>query len=373
MKKINGEKRRKMLEIGLCLGLLIVMLGMYAIFGKLAAMLLKIRLGSGMCILLGTFVYHGVFQIVALPLILLKQPLSLLTGIWLTCLVMIVLAYFFGVRMVPELGFAMPKKLQQPTFIWEIMLLLVLIQGYYMITSEYMGWDTSFYVGTIETSVNRNSMYLFNGETGRKYARMPFRYALSSFYIHSAVWCQSLRIMGIHYAKIVQGGVLAVLSNLTIYEIGKFLFSAKRYENVVKKEKIADCAAGMVMAVIIIHLFWDSIYSASDFLLQRALEAKAYCANLILPCIFLFLLMIWREQDDRTAWICLGAAAWSSVAISMSALMIVPVMIGIMILPLIRRKNLGKLIKCYVFCVWPNVLYLLLYLLNQWKIIGIEV
>lgn len=362
-----------MLEIGLCLGLLLVMLGLYAIFGKFTAMLLKIHPGNGICLLLGVFVYHGVFQVLALPLILLKQPLSLVTGIWMTCLVMIILAYFFGVRMVPELGFTIPEKILHPTVIWGIMILLVLIQGYYMITSEYMGWDTSFYVGTIETSVNRNSMYLFNGETGRPYSRMPFRYALSSFYIHGAVWCQLFRITAIRYAKIVQGGVLAVLANLTIYEFGKYLFSRSCYEKIIKKEKIGDCASGLVIAVIVISLFWDSIYSPADFLLQRALEAKAYCAGFLLPCICLFLLMLWKDGQDRMAWICLTAAAWSSVAISMSALVIVPVMTGIMMLPLVRKNNVWRILRNYLLCICPNLFYLILYLLNQMKIIGIEV
>lgn len=373
LRKMKRKKRSKMLEKGMCLALIVILLGLYGIFGKLAAGILKIQPGSGVCLLFGVFVYHGLFQIIALPLILLKQPLSLLAGIWFVVLALILLVYFFGLRLYPQLGWKVPEKVQHPTMVTVIMVLLVLLQAYYMITSEYMGWDTSFYAGTVATSVDRNSMYLINGENGNKYGRIPFRYALSSFYMHAAVWCQPLRIMAINYTKIVQGGVLAILSNLAVYEIGKFLFAGKQYENIVKKERVSDCAAGVVIAVVILHVFWDTIYSTSDFLLQRGMEAKAYCANMVLPCIFLFAVMLWRERENRTYWICLCVACWSSVAISMSSLVIVPAMVGILLLPLLSRKKFFGWCGRYLLCILPNLLYLLLYLLDKLKIIGIEV
>lgn len=362
-----------MLEIGICLIFIMILIMLYAVFGKMAARIFKIRPQNGICVLLGVFVYHGLFQVVALPLILLKQSLSLLSGIWAVFVVLVLLAYFFGVRMLPELGWELPYKRKRPSVISIVMIILVLLQAYYMITSEYLGWDTSFYVGTIGTSVNQNSMYLVNGENGSAYSRIPFRYALSSFYMHSAVWCRMLRITAVHYAKIVQGGILAILSNLVVYEIGKFLFSGKRYHGIIKKENIGDCAAGMVTAVVILNVFWNTIYSTSDFLLSRALEAKSYCANLVLPCVFLFAIMLWRDSEDRTAKICLAAAAWSSVAISMSSLVIVPAMVAIMFLPIGIKKSPFRWMKCYLICILPNLCYLVLYLLDKMKIIGIEV
>lgn len=367
-----------MLKTGICLLLTGMQLFLYLMFGVIGARILKLRLNRGMRMLMGMFLYHGLLQIVALPLIMTKTPLSALTLIWECILALGVIIYVWMIRKDRESLLIFQEKEKKWSWMMAGMLFLILLQMYYIVTSEYLGWDTSYYAGTIATSVRRNSMYLYNGETGNPYTRIPFRYALSSFYMNGSVWCQITGIPAILYAKIVQGGILCLLSNLTIYELGRFLFSGKKYEGVVKKERTRDCAAAMVMTVIVFHVFWNSIYSPSDFLMHRALEAKSYCANIVLPFLFLLAVMLWRDEELREARICLMISMWSSVAISMSCLVIVPAMVGILMLPLIFWKKKGtwfhiKWIGLYLAGVLPNVMYLCLYLLDKLKIIGIEV
>lgn len=372
------RRRGHMLEIGICLLLIGIQLFLYLMFGVTGEKFLKLRLNNGLRLLLGVFLYHGLFQIVALPLIMTKGRLSVLTLIW-GCIVVLEAAFFLLVMRKDREGLlSFLRKGKKWSWIMAGMLVLILMQMYYIVTSEYLGWDTSFYVGTMATSVRRNSMYLYNGETGNPYTRIPFRYALSSFYMNGSVWCQITGIPAILYAKIVQGGILCLLSNLTIFELGRFLFSGKKYEGVIKKERVGDCAAAMVMMVIVLHVFWNSMYSSSDFLMNRALEAKSYCGNIVLPFLLLMAVMLWRREEDREARVCLLVAMWSCVAISMSCLVIVPAMVGLLLLPLIFRKKEGrwfqiKWIGWYLAGVLPNFMYLFLYLLDKLKIIGIEV
>ena len=367
-----------MLKTGICLLMMGIQLFLYLMFGAAGAKILKLRLSRGLGLLLGMFLYHGLFQIVALPLIMTKRSLSTLSLIWGCMIVLIVAVFIWMVRRGGECLRAFCLKEKKWSWVMAGMMILILLQMYVIVTSEYLGWDTSFYVGTMATSVRRNSMYLYHGETGNTYSRIPFRYALSSFYMNGSVWCQITGIPALLYAKIVQGGILCLLSNLTVFELGKFLFSGRKYEGVIKKERVRDCAAAMVMVVIVLHAFWNSIYSPSDFLMNRAMEAKSYCANIVLPFLFLMAVMLWRNEEDREARVCLIISMWSSVAISMSCLVIVPAMAAILLVPLIFRKKEGtwlhmKWIGWYLAGVLPNLLYLCLYLLDKLKIIGIEV
>lgn len=354
-----------MTDIILCLGMILVLLVLYMIFGKAASRIFKLQLGNGVCLIFGVLVYYGIFQLAAIPLIMLKQPLSLLMVLWLTVLAIVVVGYLWVEKKNLRGSFCLSGKKGSITVVKVLMLALVMLQMYYIITNEYLGWDTAAYIGTVETSAVRNSMYLYQGESGKAISKIDLRYALSGFYMHSAIWCRLLRIRALYFAKIVQGGVLAVLANLLIYCLGCFFFSGKSYQELIPEKKVEDCASGLVIACIVINVFFDSIYSTSDFLLSRALEAKAYCANFVLPGILLFGLMLWREGQKRETKVCLFAAACSSVAISMSSLVIAPAMVTIMLLPMLSKWKLGAWLRYYFLCVLPNVVYLVLYLLYK--------
>lgn len=354
-----------MTDIILCLGMILALLVLYMIFGRAASKILKLRLEGGICLIFGVFVYYGLFQVAAIPLILLKQPLSLLMVLWLAVLAIVVIGYLWAEKKNLRASFGLSSKKGNITVIKVLMFALVILQMYYIITNEYLGWDTAAYIGTVETSAVRNSMYLYQGESGRAISKIELRYALSGFYMHSAIWCRLLRIRALYFAKIVQGGVLAVLANLLVYRLGCFFFSGKSYRGLIPEERVPDCASGLVIVCIVINVFFDSIYSTSDFLLSRALEAKAYCANFILPGILLFGLMLWREGQKRETKVCLFAALCSSVAISMSSLVIAPAMATIMLLPMLPKWKLGAWIRYYLLCVLPNVMYLILYLLYK--------
>ncbi len=354
-----------MTDIILCLGMIFVLLGLYMIFGRAASKILKLQLEGSVCLLFGVFVYYGIFQLAAVPMIFLKQPLSRLSIIWLGVLAVVAVGFLWLERKEPRAyrEFLCPRG--RVTVVKVLMALLAVLQIYYIITSEYLGWDTAAYIGTVETSVTRNSMYLYQGESGKIAGNIDLRYALSGFYMHSAVWCRVLRIRALYFAKIVQGGMLAVLADLTVFKLGCFFFSGKSYRGLVKEERVGDCAAGMVIAFMILNVFFDSMYATSDFLMSRALEAKAYCANFILPALLLFGLMLWREADRRETKACFFMAALSSVAISMSALVIAPALAVILLLPVICRQRTWGWIGYGVLCVLPNLFYLVLYLLYK--------
>ncbi len=360
------------MEIGICLAMLAVLPFLYFIFGQTFVLCIGQKTGKAMCLLLGAFLYHGIFQIAALLLMLMRRPLSHLSLLWGLALAFASALWIFLRRR--RKGRIMPA-LRRPRirgWLLALMILAVLIQMYYVIFNEYLGWDTSSYVGTIATSVQRNSMYRYDGESGQALYGLPMRYALSSFYLHAAVWCQVLKLNAVSYAKIVQGGVLCILADTTIFQLGTFLFAGTRYRKF-SQTKRSECAAAMVIAAVWINFFYKTIFTTSDFLLNRALEAKGYCANFILPFLFLLGLMIWRDGKDRLAKQMLLIASFGCVPISMSAMITAPALITVMLLPVLLREKTWKMLRCYLLCILPNAVYFIVYALYIKGLIKVRV
>lgn len=374
---VSQKRKKKCMEIGMCITVTGILLFLYWVFGRTLFLVLKHKTNPALSLLTGMLVYHGIFQAEALPLILLKQPLSYLSVAWgITAALVTALWAVLEYRTAKLPGDETYQKEKRKLPGWPMMSVMCLaaaVQFYYIITSRYLGWDTATYVGTIGTSVAHNSMYLFDGETGVQEAKLDLRYALSSFYMHASVWCQILPVRALYYAKIVQGGILAILANLTIYELGHFLFSGRRYLGKLTQRQTADCAAGMVTAAVVLNFFYRSIYTNADFLLNRALEAKSYCAGFLLPFTLLACLQMWRGDRRRETKVMLLAVAVSNVAVSMSALLTVPALITVCMLPVLLRERNRQIIRFYLICMLPNVLYLAVYLLYKRKIFQIGI
>lgn len=374
-----------MKEILLCLLLIFLLFLLFTVFGKLILALFHMQMSGIPVILLGVFTYYGVFQLLVLPMIMLKQSLTRLTICWMIILACILCFAFSVLRRRSTAVSSIFHKDMFSSRIDEIkkhpfsgmlilcMLLVMFLQFYYVITSPYLGWDTSAYVGTISTAVERDCMYLFNGENNKAAHYIDFRYALSGFYMHSAVWCRILGIRALYIAKLVQGGICSILSGMLLYQSGLFLFSHKRYENHLNRIQTHAAASGVVIAATAVNVCFHSIYSSSDFLLSRGLEAKAYCANVVLPGIFLFGIMLWRDSERREHWLCMFMACFSSVALSMSALVTGPALATLMILPILLRKHNLPIFGRYLLCMLPNTCYLAIYVLYVLKIFRIGV
>jgi hypothetical protein len=83
--------------------------------------------------------------------------------------------------------------------------------------------------------------------------------------------------------------------------------------------------------------------------------------------------MLWRDSRDKAARVSLFAAAFSSVAISMSALMTAPALITVILLPVLWRNRKLSTLRFYLLCMLPNLIYLIIYALFLLGKLRIEV
>lgn len=341
----------------------------FAGFGYLVSHFMKLETTLTEKVLFGFFCYFSLFQLVALPLIMLKQTLTLLTVLWsiilgIVAVIMIFLLYKERIQIKEVLS----KQKKVGYFTGKNLLYFVLVGiflgflCYFVAIQNFWGWDTAFYIGTVSTSLDTDTMYLYNGENGVLRKKISFRYALSAFYMNSAVFCKITGISAVMFQKYVMGILCAILHTISLGFIGKKLYG-KNPEKVV----LFIILAGML------NFFFVSGFSTSNFLLFRSYEAKAYCANVVITAVFGAILGVHQNLEKKENWKVLFLIMMASVPVSMSSILIVPMIVFVALAAeYIMTKN-RKIIKYGILCMIPNGIYLVIYLLNTLKVLEIRV
>lgn len=343
-----------MLSVLVCIVLVLVYLTIYQVWGQLLFYVLKWKNTDILKVeLTGFFLYFSVFQLVALPLILLKKSLSLLSYIWviMNVLLILMLLILIVTRKLKIRLFDI-KNETVVTKIFVIAALFVVVgQAYYSAVQFYTGWDTAYYLGTLNSSVYTNTMYQVDGSTGRLAPDINLRYALSTFFMNTAVVSKMTGIHVLTIQRYVVSCVCVLMSNVIVYLIGKSIF-----RNDLRKTSV------LIILNVIFNFYLISEYSTSQFLLLRGYEAKGYCANVVIPATLYCMLRIWQKESEEN-WRFLFLVAFASVPISMSSILIVPALIALMLLAqVVIEKNWKSLLYGFV-CVLPNVGYLFIYFL----------
>lgn len=335
----------------------------FTTFGYLGSCLIKRKSTLIENLVLGVMFYFALFQIIALPLILLKQSLTLLTGIWLAGVTSVLVCGFVVLyKTVRKQGnlVCLPEK--KSVICYLVMAVVVLFFCYFTAIQNYWGWDTAFYIGTISTTVDTDTMYLINGENGAMEKTLPLRYALSGFYMNSAVFCKVTGITAVSFQKYVMGTLGLLLFFAIVFLVGQALFGNSTVKS-----------TGFLGVVGVLNLFFVSEYTTSQFLLLRAYEAKSYCANVVLPTIFWLLLILHKEIENRANWKALFVVMLASVPISMSSILIAPAMLGLAVLSEGMANRNGKVLLRGIVCMIPNMVYLVMYLLYTLNMFVIKV
>lgn len=148
-----------------------------------------------------------------------------------------------------------------------------------------IGWDFAYYIGNMTTSVATDTMYIFDGSSGLMRNSMELRYALSSFYMNTAWISQMTGVSALVLQKYTAGVLCVLLTNAVVYSFAMEVFDKDRGK-----------AAALVTLTVILTIFWDVYDTGAQFLLLRNYEAKAYCANVVLPMVCFLLYRIWKNS-----------------------------------------------------------------------------
>ena len=313
-------------------------------------------------ILFGFFGYFFVFELLAVPMILLKKPFHLLAMIWLVVTAVIAAAglilFVYGIiRYEKQPRAASSTEIRAAT---TAVILLVIVAAGFSAIQEYNGWDTSFYVGTINNTLATDTMYLYDGDTGLVCKDIDFHYALSGFYMQFTIWAQRLGLPARTLAFWVIRPLCVILSSMAAWILGFRLFRKRRRLG----------AAFVTTMWLLISFFWKTKYCSGEFLFVRGYEAKGYCVNVVLPMVLYAAVLLLTAEDtgseeSKNAWKKLLVVSWASVPVSMSAMTSVPAGIAILGILLIIRKGrfLSTIGRCFL-CVLFNLLIIAVYILR---------
>lgn len=310
---------------------------------------------------IGFFLYYALFQMIALPLICTLSALSELSVLWVGCVVALsIISILYCRKDITKYLWAGVRR-RAISMIDIIMIIAIIGQTALAMVQIYNGWDTAYYIANVNTSIETNTMYLYDGSTGLPERFLNFRYALSGFYMHDAVIGQVFNIPGALVCRYYNGIVCHVFSAYIVYKIGMVLWQDKKWAKL------------LVICSILVNCGIATVYFANAFLMERSYEAKAYCCNIIIPAVIYMILKIYRESNRMRNWIYLFIINLSSVAISESAMLLVPILNGCMLLGhCIVEKKVRDLAKM-VICLLPNIFYILIYFLYLKGIVIIRI
>lgn len=350
------------MQLILCVCILLLSILVYYVLGKAFCVKCRLHPVGPEVVCIGFFLYFAVFQVVAEVMILTGQRLHVLGRTWLGMLAVLlavaaVIVLQDGKRVRAEHGRAASVVRIRPAA--GVRLLLALMGAAVLcecaaavLMQRNIGWDFAYYIGNMTTSVATDTMYVYDGSSGLMRSHLELRYALSSFYMNTAWISQMTGISALVLQKYVMGVLCVLLTNAVVYS-----FAMEVFQRDLKKTAV------LVTITVVLTIFWDVYDTAGQFLMLRNYEAKAYCANVVLPMVCYLLYRIWKDSSDQRNWGELFLTAFASVAVSMSSVVLVPALIGIMILAhmLVERRWDAAAVRYGILCLMPNVCYLLVY------------
>lgn len=343
----------------LCLGIILYYLTISYMLGDLFLHMISSKERSvSYRVLLGFFCYFLLFQIMAIPLKLTLQPLSLLTKLWCIFVLAVILLFFLLRRKsFPEQRAYLQSLFMKQKWPLLILALIILIQ---LIMVNYNGetyalWDQSYYIGDVSASVYTDSISQYDPYTGALLKKLNAEYLLETYQNHSAVLCQLLGIPPLIETRIAESSLMVILANLIYYQLGLQLFGNNH-----KKKSVT-----FAFFLFWLNLFSFNLFTSAEFLFFRAFEGKTILACIILPMVFLLFLRIAGNHLERSHWLELVLVVSASFGLNMSAIYMLPFELSICLIPLgLSKKSFSVWIRCAI-CLIPCILYGLAYLLTK--------
>lgn len=304
----------------------------------------------------GYVIMFGLFEIIALPLIFLRQPLSLLVLVYGGALLAVsVVSLWKNSRRIPVIAKTVIQAVKRFTACVWTQLLIIAGQVLFYMRYQYHNSDDAFFVASATTSLATDTIFAYSPYTGTLYEKLPSRYVLSPFYAFTAVVS---KMTGIH-PTVIAHTVFMILFLLLSYAVfallGRILFSGSM-------EKLGY----FLILVSALHIF--SAYSERTgglFLLIRLWQGKAVLAGILLPMVLYMAMRVFFDSQNGNAadFLLLFFLMCACCMVSSMGVILGAVMLGICgILYAWKQKRVRPLLNTALCCL-PNLLCAGIYLL----------
>lgn len=313
----------------------------------------------------GQVLMWALFQLVAVPFILIKSKLSIVITVWVVLLVVAVAGMVCGIVFghVPKMKIEYHTdkkrtKAEIAAMIFAIVLAAVLVGYqcykyiYYMHLDED---DTRFVVNAIDAYDN-GTMFLTHPATGNyegTWIGEMVKDVSSPWSIYLAALSKLTHIHPTILAHTVYPAFLLVTGYMAYYLIGTVFF----HGDTTKSFLMVAIAATINMT------FGQSAYNQSYFSLVRIWQGKAVVAGVMIPFLTYLLYRIYRYPEKKSGYILLIPSAMAMCLMSGMGIFFSGIMIGVYGLWYTAvTKNAKKLPLVLMACI-PTIIYGLSYAL----------
>lgn len=277
--------------------------------------------------LIGFFAYQIMCQVMTLACYFTTGVVHQLSYIWAAIVVGIsVLSIIICKKSIKMDIQGVWQTIAQDKATYGVMFLVTVAFCYYVAINGETNADSQYYIALVNTTAATDTLYKFNPYNGFESDAFFLRRALASFEGHSAILCQLSGLHALVITRITRAVQNVILTGGAVYLWGQSLFS-KETDNRNKK----TCALVGVYLVLQM-VFACNYYTNAAFFLQRAYEGKAFAGNVVLLYV-LYLSWQFVCTKDKKQLFVLGTVLWGSVALSSSAMFLVPAATAIVIIP----------------------------------------
>lgn len=339
-------------------GMIILYLFMFLAFGSiLTGHMKKWKFSFSLSVFLGMLLYYSVFQLLAVPVTLLKQPLSLLSALWAATVVIVtVISVIRNRKMWYKRGKELALCSRKQKLLLLVPAVITAAMAVYVSLRQIYYLDAAYYVGNVTTSVFTNTINRYDPYTGNPLEVFAIRYLFSNYNIQDAVVCQITGIHPLIETKTIMAAVVMIVSNIVMWQICGLFY----------KEDTGSKVMMFVFAAVI-QLFsvtYYITYSSSSFLLMRTYEGKNILASILAPGLLLLFGRIVQQPEQKANWIFLFLLSFAGPVLSTSASTLLPVGLSACLLPYMIWKKKARILIPYLCCILPSIVIFGIYFLS---------
>lgn len=341
-----------MIDISNILYLLLYCLVIPFILGLLWIRKMKYLNSVAMSVVAGTITMFVVFEVIAVPLILLKQPFHLLLYSWKGVVwLLVIVSSIFNIKTFRQIFKGKLKNIfiknRTEKFIWMAVFILIVFQIYMPVGHMRTDTDDARFVAEAMEAYELDTMLQYHPITG-EFLGEPIgemqKDVASPFPIFMALMGALLRLPPAIAVHIFFPILFILMAYVVYYLLGNyFLHGNSKY------------TALFLFFLSLIHCFaYESIYAAGYTLLAVIWQGRSVLAMVIMPLIWLLLMqMMDTDTVQVTDYLFLICSVTAGVMTSSMAIELLPILVGTYALIIgFKKKKLKSALLTFT-CVIP--------------------
>ena len=309
-----------------------------------------------MTYLCGCFLSFAVFEVTAIPFILLKKSFMALSIVYTVVIGVLLIYALSGARQVVTAYREWLKSFQSEKIYvkagWAAAFALIGAQMLYAVCFEYYDGDDAYYIATSVLTDTFDTMYLRDAYSGYIYP-LDTRHAFSPTPIYQT-WLS--RLSGIAPAAVAHTMLAAVwllLMYCVFSQIGARLLD---------KEKRNYQPVFMILIAVWFAFGNISLYTTETFAMTRTWQGKGLMAGIVLPALLLCFLNLAADGINKGIMALLVCVILSAVFATSVSFMLIPTVSGLAaVLIGLKNKDIKISVMILAACI-PCILLGGLYL-----------